>query len=92
MSERRRTSEYLKKLQKQYPSAFIYKIPDSPVGRKPFDAMFFYKGVFEVIEFKMEGEELRAHQKKFLEIVARNGGISKVIYFKKGGGIEEVLF
>ena len=91
MSERDRAGMYLTKFQKEHPKAFVYNIPDSPVGRKPFDALIFDGGVFTAIEFKMEGGKLKPHQKDALMRVRENGGLAKAVYFGTRGVSKEIV-
>ncbi len=84
--------KYLKKFGKENPSAFVCRIADSPVCRKPFDAFILIDGMMMAIEFKVSPNDLEPHQRKALFEVKRAGGISKVIYFSKEGKIiQEVV-
>ncbi len=85
MNERELGLKWLKSFQKVWPKAFVYRIPDSPVMRKPFDAMILQDGVYMAIEFKMDGEELLPHQKRALLDVKKNGGVARFIVFGKDG-------
>lgn len=81
--------KYLRKLQLQHPSAFVYKIDDSPVSRKPFDSFVLLDGSFTAIEFKVGRNPLEAHQKRALLEVKAAGGKAKLIVFTKEGEIEK---
>ncbi len=70
--------------------AFVHRIADSPVSRKPFDAIVIVDGKTICIEFKMAGRPLEPHQRKELLLAKENGAVAKVIYFGKGGEVEEV--
>ena len=91
MGERDRAGRYLTKFQKEHPNAFVYNIPDNPVGRKPFDAVIFYRGQFVAIEFKMEGGKLKPHQKDALMRVRENGGLAKTVFFGQRGVSKEIV-
>jgi hypothetical protein len=91
VDERKLGNRYINKFRKTNPTSFVFRIPDSPVGRKPFDAFIFMDGEFVAIEFKIEGGSLLPHQSHELNIVKKNGGIAKVVYFMKDGSIKEVI-
>lgn len=88
MNEREMGARYLSKLEKDTPSAFVCRIPDSPVSRKPFDAFVVLDGVFKALEFKIIPNDLEPHQAKALRDVKKAGGIATVIYFTKQGKID----
>lgn len=87
MNERELGNAWLKKFKKENPDAFVYRIADSPVSRKPFDGFILdpYLGSIAV-EFKMEGEKLLPHQKRELENFRKAGGTCYIVYFLKDGG------
>lgn len=91
MNERTLASKYLNKFKLENKSSLVVRIPDSPVGRKPFDAFIFMDSMFMAIEFKLVGEKLLDHQSFSLEQVKRNGGIAKVIYFYPKGKVKETI-
>lgn len=89
MNERELGNKWLKKYKKEHENAFVHRLPDSPVMRKPFDAFILENSVFVAIEFKMEGNVLLAHQKDELENVKASGGRALLIVFRKDGMIVE---
>ena len=91
MDERKLANRWLDKFKKETPSAFVFRIPDSPVGRKPFDAIIFMDEKFMAVEFKLEGGKVLPHQDRELKIVKQNGGMAKVVYFMKDKSIKEVI-
>lgn len=85
MNEREIGNKWLKKYKKDHPDAFVQRLPDSPVMRKPFDAFILQNSIFTAIEFKMLGNELLAHQEDELKNVKTSGGKARVIVFLKDG-------
>ncbi len=87
MNERELGLKWLKKFKDDHPDAFVYRISDSPVSRKPFDAVIVdpYLGAIS-IEFKLEGEKLLPHQQRELANFKKAGGAAWVVYFLKNGG------
>lgn len=89
VNERELGSRYLKKFHGSFKGAFVYRIADSPVCRKPFDAFILLDGKFTAVEFKVEPNDLEPHQRKALMDVKRAGGEAKVIYFDKAGKVSK---
>lgn len=85
MNERELGAQWLKKFQLGRPEAFVYRIADSPVSRKPFDAFILLEGQFDAVEFKVEGNALEPHQRKALLDVKAAGGRALVVWFDKKG-------
>ena len=91
MNERDYARKWIERFKKDNLGVWIWNIPDSPVGRKPFDCVACINGSFVAIEFKIKGRKLELHQEWELNKVKKNGGIAKVISFGKQGEIEEVI-
>ena len=92
MNEREMGGKWLKNFGRKNPGAFVCRIADSPVCRKPFDAFVLMDGGFVAIEFKVRPNDLEPHQRKALLDVKQAGGVARVIYFSKEGEIvEEVV-
>ena len=87
MNERELGKKFLSKFELEHPGCFCYRIPDSPVCRKPFDCFVLVDGLFTAIEFKMVGNSLQPHQRKALLDVKQAGGIAKAIWFGKDGKV-----
>lgn len=85
MNERELGAKWLKKFQLERQGAFVYRIADSPVSRKPFDAFLLVDGQFDAVEFKIEGNVLEPHQRKALLDVKAAGGRALVVWFDKKG-------
>jgi hypothetical protein len=85
VNERELGARWLKKFQLDAPASFVYRIADSPVSRKPFDAFLLVDGRFTAVEFKVEGNKLEPHQRKALLDVKAAGGRALVVWFDKKG-------
>jgi hypothetical protein len=91
VNERELGAKWLKKYAARFSGAFVCRIGDSPVSRKPFDAFIVMDGRFTGVEFKVHPNDLEPHQRKALIDVKNAGGTALVVYFSKDGKtVEEV--
>jgi penicillin-binding protein-related factor A (putative recombinase) len=59
--------------------SFFFFFAKSKYKTNPFDCLFIYKGFTHAIEVKTEKDKLQKHQKYYLELIERNGGLSWVL-------------
>jgi hypothetical protein len=59
MKERQFSVKFIRKIKKDFPYAFIYKIPDCAGmgGMRPFDIIMVYKGCPYAIELKRDSKQ-----------------------------------
>ena len=79
-----KVKDFVKKYMiKTFPGAWVYSPPGSVFGRAGTpDLLYLWRGVMIAIEVKSDVGKLQDSQKHQLELLAKNGAVSAVIYGK----------
>lgn len=82
MNERQFSVKFIRKIKKDYPGVFIYKIPDTAAlgGMRPFDIIMVYKSVPYAIELKKDSKQnVTPYQRVMLDKFQDAGGKIRIV-------------